>query len=503
MHVPLRNTPAASRKAAEIVRSPQSPASPLPSSRHTGSYLPPWLVLLLSALILTWPAYWNGFPLVFSDTGTYIAAAIEKWVPGDRPIFYSIFIFVLGKSISIYSVVLAQALLAVYVIRQLLVLLLNRYSDVALLTIAVTCATATPLPWVASWLMPDIFAPFAVLIAYIIVAGQSRLTATARAALLFIFILANIVHTGILLLSLCLVSSLFLASFLVASVSARGAAQLAGALVLAFLCLAGVNYLAFGRFTINAGSQAFLASRLINNGLMQKYLEKHCKRDPAIVLCPFEVEIKEFSFPDEFLWGSAPAVAVQSGAYHKNADRLSVLVRLVALEYPWDVVSVSLKDGLRLLTYVTPCEEEAEYSFCFEKMIEGRSAARRIKSHYGHVASDFALSRQQTSTLHYGRFAPWHRLVIGFFACLTVLVGVYAFYKSDEQMLVLILYVAAAVIMSAAIHGALAGAYPRYQARIVWVVVLIPLIAVFRYVDFSRAVSLFGHAARTLSSSEK
>ena len=45
--------------------------------------------ILLGAALLLWPALWNGYPLVFSDTGTYLSQAINHYVGWDRPIFYS------------------------------------------------------------------------------------------------------------------------------------------------------------------------------------------------------------------------------------------------------------------------------------------------------------------------------------------------------------------------------------------------------------------------------
>ena len=41
--------------------------------------------------MLLWPAVWNGYPIVFADTGTYLAQAIHRFAGWDRPVFYSMF----------------------------------------------------------------------------------------------------------------------------------------------------------------------------------------------------------------------------------------------------------------------------------------------------------------------------------------------------------------------------------------------------------------------------
>jgi hypothetical protein len=43
-----------------------------------------FVAIALAATLLLWPALWNGYPLVFSDTGTYVAQAIEHYAGWDR-----------------------------------------------------------------------------------------------------------------------------------------------------------------------------------------------------------------------------------------------------------------------------------------------------------------------------------------------------------------------------------------------------------------------------------
>ena len=43
-------------------------------------------VIVLAGVML-WPAVWNGYPLVHSDTGTYVESAFTGHVPVDRPVF--------------------------------------------------------------------------------------------------------------------------------------------------------------------------------------------------------------------------------------------------------------------------------------------------------------------------------------------------------------------------------------------------------------------------------
>ena len=50
------------------------------------------LHILAGTLVLMWPAFVNGYPLIYSDTSTFIHSAFELQPPMDRPITYGLFI---------------------------------------------------------------------------------------------------------------------------------------------------------------------------------------------------------------------------------------------------------------------------------------------------------------------------------------------------------------------------------------------------------------------------
>ena len=73
------------------------------------------LAVPVAATLLLWPAVWNGYPIVFADTGTYLSQAIHLYAGWDRPVFYSLFMLPLHLTVTLWPVVVAQALLAAWV----------------------------------------------------------------------------------------------------------------------------------------------------------------------------------------------------------------------------------------------------------------------------------------------------------------------------------------------------------------------------------------------------
>src|SRR5271167_4220384 len=72
--------------------------------------------LLTSALLLSSVAIYNGYPLVWPDTGGYLAPVNL----GFRSMFYSFFVYPMGLAGSLWPVVFAQGLLVAYLLRLVL-----------------------------------------------------------------------------------------------------------------------------------------------------------------------------------------------------------------------------------------------------------------------------------------------------------------------------------------------------------------------------------------------
>ena len=121
-----------------------------------------WPVPLAAALLL-WPALWNGYPIVFADTGTYLSQAIHRYLGWDRPAFYSVFMLFLHATITTWPVVMAQALIAAWVLRRTVAMIWPGLDGRWLPVLVLPLAAGTWLPFLVSELTPDVFTPLLVL----------------------------------------------------------------------------------------------------------------------------------------------------------------------------------------------------------------------------------------------------------------------------------------------------------------------------------------------------
>jgi hypothetical protein len=79
-----------------------------------------FLIVLINAIALLSAAFYNQYPLLDWDSGTYILGGFNHEVPWDRPILYSLLIRVFSIGISLCSVVFIQAILLSFLINELI-----------------------------------------------------------------------------------------------------------------------------------------------------------------------------------------------------------------------------------------------------------------------------------------------------------------------------------------------------------------------------------------------
>jgi hypothetical protein len=439
---------------------------------------------LLCALLLAWPALYNGFPLVFSDTGTYLAAAIEGWVPADRPIYYSLFVSALALPLSPYAVPIVQGFLAVVLLGASQTIMLGGVRPLWLAVTVGALALMTPLPWVASWLMPDVFGGMMV-VAFITLAVYSeRIAATQRFLLSIAVIFSAIVATGnVLLLSLltgCFVTGQWLTGWRVG----RGTLRTLSIVLMASYGLALLPNLAYyGRITLNPHSTVFLAARLFQGGVMLKYLEDRCPTQHDIPLCPYLDEVSKTD-SNGFLWADN-SLAQRTNARGKNRARYGGIVNDAIIHTFPAFFTQGLKDAWALMKATSLGEEERDINF--RSLGWSRSPVTgRIHKHYPYVSPNFAHARQQQGTLGVESLNSFYRVVTyTSYAALLLLVWWWA-RRDVWELAVAGALVLLALPLNALVFGTLSGAFVRYQARLTWVAMFFVLIGVLHLVK-SRA----------------
>ena len=65
------------------------------TSTNAGARTSGWVpACILMLVVLLWPAFWNGFPIIFHDTGGYLARPFEETLATGRAAIYGAFLLI-------------------------------------------------------------------------------------------------------------------------------------------------------------------------------------------------------------------------------------------------------------------------------------------------------------------------------------------------------------------------------------------------------------------------
>jgi len=235
---------------------------------------------LLGTLLLLGAGLYNGYPLVTSDTGTYIMSGFKPYIPADRPVVYGLFVRHSSMFSSFWFTIIAQSLILSYVLWQVL----NLFSSASLgrtsrLAIILLLVFFTGISWYSSQLMPDIFTAIGILAMAVFLFSEVNLF---RDILLSIFVVASsLMHNSNLLLNTMLVVLAFLFAirqklFREGIIRKRRMIVLFSLMVASWLIAPAVNYLIGDSYRLTGTPHAFLVGKTIENGTMDRYLKAHC-----------------------------------------------------------------------------------------------------------------------------------------------------------------------------------------------------------------------------------
>jgi hypothetical protein len=418
-----------------------------------------------AAALLLWPAVWNGFPIVFADTGTYLSQAINHYAGWDRPVFYSLFMLPLHGSVTVWPVVVAQALLAASVLWLVVLALVPDVSWVAFVAGVGVLSGCTWLPWLVSELMPDLFTPLLVLALCLLALVPERLSLAGRMAL--VGLAAFLIATQLSSLPLSGALGFGLLGFVYLGHSGGDGWTrkrvrpprwmliiLPPALAAFGLCAA--NLAANGRFAVSPFGGVFLLARVVADGPGRAVLQQECP-EAHWRLCAFVDSLPATS--DEFLW-TAESPLYRAGGPKVLAEETISIVKAAVRADPAGEARAALGNTLEQMIRFDSGDGLEPWPDQVSPWIV-RDFPRREQAAY-------SAARQQTGSLQVPVLLLWvHRIIAvgGVTACLALLPVALRRHAVCSGFLLAVLVV---LPVSAAITGALSAPHDRYQARIMW-----------------------------------
>jgi hypothetical protein len=280
-------------------------------------------VALLGPLFLAWPAIYNGFPLLYPDSMTYLdsgrtvarALFLHRFAEyyGERSPFYALGILPFHWNVNVWPVVLLQCLLVAYVLWLVVRSVSPRRTASRYLILMAALGLLSGVSWYSSFIMPDILGPVLYLCIYLLVFAGETLSPSERASLYPIGWWGVAAHSTHLLLAAGLCVLLAFYALLNRQHRRRhlvGVAEAVAIVVLAAVSQMALNGYLFGAATLNGERPPYLMARIVADGTGRKYLQTHCA-DRCWTLCSRLGELTDDA--DRFLWAA-------DGVYQQASD---------------------------------------------------------------------------------------------------------------------------------------------------------------------------------------
>jgi hypothetical protein len=431
----------------------------------------PSCFLLTGLLLLLWPALYNGYPLVYSDTGTYLLSSVTLQSFPDRPIGYGIFIRIFGWQATTWPVIVAQGLI-IYCITLRVTRLFFIRCRLFHLTILAFLAGISSLPWYAAQLMPDVFAGILILAIYLFFYDADNLKKRLVYGLVIGFIaLFHYSFFVIAFLTGGLVVLLHIRYLFTKSrkiVYAFG--TLAGFLALSVLTIMTIHYAEKGQFRFSFSSNVFLTAKFCDGKILYTYLHDNCGRKD-VPYCGYKDSLPDC--PSAFLWNDRSPFALEDHYNWESAnERCAVIVH--------DVFTTPKYRKLFLIEAWNATRAQIEQNRIGSGLVAygangspGNVLSTEFEGEFGqYMRSRQNSGRENMEDLTINRF---NQRILRL-SLLIILAGLCyrPVRRSCWRLLVICLL---GVVFNAFVTAALANVYDRLQARVTWLLIFGALIA--------------------------
>lgn len=416
------------------------------------------------------PAFFNRFPFVYSDTGTYLTSGFGLILPEERPIFYGIFACLSSLFLSSWFIIAVQAGITFFLIVELFELFVSDRR----LVLKLSCLVAGFVSVFSSagifvdLLLPDIFSAYLILSVAIIFIGEHK--GFRKFLLYFITFISLCVHVSnlyglIIILVLCFLLYLFTRKktelYFVKTFSKKFF-LLSGLLIFVFVALSLVNLRSFKVFSPNASSHVFVIARYCESGLLKYMLEEEEKQGRVYSLTAFKDSLPTTA--QGFIW-QEDSPFKKCGGWQNSKIEFNKLIKLSFsnMDYLKENVIQVFKGSIQQLYTFNSTKE----LFAYGKDLPPYKA---IENYLPLDKQSFLNAKQNKGIIYDHWISKLHFIVvlISSFVCLVFL---FSPKKSIENKLVLIILMFG-IISNAIICGGFANVVDRLQARVVWIIPL-------------------------------
>lgn len=405
-------------------------------------------------------AIWNGFPIIFYDTGAYLLEGLGWVFLPERSPVYSLFLKLGGAGISLWFVAILQAAMTAFIMVETIRVASPRTALAVAVGATAALAITTGLPWYAGQIEPDCFAPLAVLGLYVLAFGPPDRSLWRSCLLVGVSALSIGAHTSHFLLGVALLLALLgwragKALGWLAAWSRPRLAMPALSCALGLVLILASNFAFTGQVFVSRAGPAFVFARLLQDGIVMRLLDDTCPQS-HYRLCAYKDVLPRTAV--QWLWGRGSPFFKLNRFTGTNAESSRIIWDSLK-RYPLLQIEDAAADAAdQFVTFRTGDQIEAQewvLSQPFEQLIPSQMRPY-MAARQQHDRIDF----RSINRVHVP--VAWLSLV-GIIAALGI-----AIRRRERDHALFLGFVFCGLVANAVICGALSNPHDRYQSRLIW-----------------------------------
>jgi hypothetical protein len=426
------------------------------------------LLVILGGIILCFMGFYNTFPFVFNDCGTYIGSGFDLKVPMDRPIFYGLFIRHVSLLTSLWLVILVQGLIVslilFYYFRYFSGTTRYRIYYIAFIILITFFMSAS---FHVSQLIPDIFTPVSILSLGLLLLASEMKTRDVIITSIILAVAVSVHNSHFFIISVLLFLftiwyfiQKFRKKLSVLYVTVRRMICTWVVVIFTLLMVCTVNSFLGGGFALSRAGHIILLARIYDMGILEPYLNENCEKH-HFRICEYKDKL-----PWNFLWDFDASPVYKLGGWDSPQIREEYTVILK------DILT-SPKYGHLYLVRMT--ESAFTQFFCFstgdaQPQRKESPSYTAISVHFPGSLKAFMSAHQWTETLDFTFINEFQKYITGI--CLLFYLTCLVYPSKFKRFNSVIVFILAGMFINAFVCGAFSTVIERYQSRVIW---LLPL----------------------------
>lgn len=418
------------------------------------------IAILLGGALLIWPALWNGYPLLYSDTHVFITQPTPGHFNWDKPFIYGPWMLLSHFWYSLWGVVFVQGVLLSQLV-WLTQLTVGTVTPLRHLLVCLVLSLLTGASWFVSLVMPDIFSGMVVLSTFVL-GFSKKLTKTMTVWVSLLGALAIAVHLSHLVIAAaCLLVVLVFRwrRFVFAVLP----------LMIALFALVGTTMYAFNKVAVSPFGSVFMLARMSADGNVKSVLEKYCS-EKSWHLCAWTERLAKDS--DSFMWDANGPVWTHPGGPIGLAPEASEIVALTVRARPFQVLWSAIQNTVTQLSMVKLGDTISSdwLDLTVAKSVEQFFSVAELERYKNSKQVQGTMLERVSVVSAIGTLTVFAGFLLSLFLC------VWACRSRNWTALGLIVMIWLGVLANAFATGGLSKPHFRYQTRIAWLLVLPPLL---------------------------